>query len=61
MWAQQCAREAFYNNTTNKQKQNKHMAEISLSRKHEECDRGMTRGVLDQKIHNLALKGLISA
>lgn len=36
-------------------------AEISLSHKHEECDRGMASGVLDQMIHNFTLKVLISA
>lgn len=39
----------------------KHRAEISLSHKHEECDRGMTSGVLDQKIKNFTVRGQISA
>lgn len=38
-----------------------HMAEICLSHKLEECDRGMASDVLDQRMNAFTLKGLISA
>lgn len=38
----------------------KREAETSLSHNHEECDRCVAPGVLDHKINNLPLKGLIS-